>query len=232
MDSLPPYTVHWHPAGETTPVSRDVYTDSYPVRLIDGSVLELPIRPLPGGRQAIALLMSNQTPFTVEDAMAPMLASVARDFDAQGVVAVPTMGLDYGRVIARALGHADMVALGLSRKFWYDDRLSEPVSSSTSPTHQKSLYLDPALVPRVAGRRVVLVDDVINTGTSARSAIRLLQRAGARVQGIVVVLTEGYAWREALEAVGPEWAGRVRGVGHIPLFEACAGGWRVVPGTD
>ena len=42
--------------------------------------------------------------------------------------------------------------------------------SSTSPTQRKSLYLDPALHSRVAGKRVGLVDDVINTGASAVAA--------------------------------------------------------------
>jgi adenine/guanine phosphoribosyltransferase-like PRPP-binding protein len=202
------------------------------VKLVDGSVLELPLRALPGGQQAIALLMSNQTPFAVEAALAPLLTGLVQRLAPEAIAAVPTMGLDYARLVGRALGHADYVALGLSRKFWYDDALSERVSSSTSPEHAKSIYLDPALVSRVAGRRVVLVDDVINTGASAVAAIRLLQRAGAQVEGLLVVLTEGRAWRVARSALGTDWPDRVQGVGHIPLFSQAAGGrWAPDPAT-
>jgi adenine/guanine phosphoribosyltransferase-like PRPP-binding protein len=63
---------------------------------------------------------------------------------------------------------------------------------------------------------VVLVDDVINTGASALAAIRLLQKAGAHVAGLVVALTEGQAWREALAVLGEGWPDKVHAIGHIP----------------
>ncbi|CAN5418207.1 phosphoribosyltransferase [soil metagenome] len=219
MNLLPPYAVRWYPPGSHLPEVQASYKTTYPVPLIDGSVLELPLRPLPGGKQAIALLMSNQTPFAVEGALVPLMTRLAQSFGPEAIAAVPTMGLDYARLVARGLGHQHYVALGLSRKFWYDDELSERVVSSTSPEHAKSIYLDPALLSRVAGQRVVLIDDVINTGVSAVAAVRLLMRAGAEVVGMVVTLSEGHAWREALSVFGPDWADRVKAVGHIPLFD-------------
>ena len=206
-------------------------TSHYPVALFDGSTLELPLRTLPSGDGAIALLMSNQTPFEVEDALAPLIAQVASTFSPDCVAAVPTMGLDYARLTARKLGLPHYVAMGLSRKFWYDDGLSERMNSSTSPDHFKKLYLDPALLKRLEGTRVVLVDDVINTGTSAVAAIRLLERAGANVVGLAVALTEGHAWRDALAELGPQWPHKVRAAGHIPVFTKADGGWAPVPGT-
>lgn len=227
MTTLPPYAVHWQPAGAAT-TAAEAYDDRYPVPLVDGSTLTLPLRALPGGEKAIALLMSNQTSFEVEAALAPLLTELARGYGAEAVAAMPTMGLDYARLVARGLGHAQYAALGLSRKFWYDEALSEPLSSSTSPDQRKRVYLDPALVERVAGRRVLLVDDVINTGTSAAAALRLLQRAGAQVVGLVVTLTEGHAWREVLAGFGTDWPKRVKAAGHIPLFDRRADG-RWVP---
>ena len=168
--------------------------------------------------------MSNQTPFAVEAALAPQLVGLAKELDPEVVVAVPTMGLDYARLVAQGLGHAHYVALGLSRKFWYNEDLAESMSSSTSPTQKKSIYLDPALLSRVSGKRVVLVDDVINTGASAVAAIRLLKRAGAIVTGLVVVLTEGHAWRDALSEVDPNLPKKVLAAGHIPLFDLGADG--------
>ncbi|MDB5896098.1 MAG: hypothetical protein JWQ88_3629 [Rhodoferax sp.] len=226
---LPPYEVRLHPAS-APPASANAATfeSHYPVQLPDGSYLELPLRPLPGGAQAIALLMSNQTPFAVEDALGSALTQLAGRYQPEAIVGVPTMGLDYARIAARGLGFPHYTPMGLSRKFWYDEALSQRVSSSTSPDQVKSVYLDPALLTRVAGKRVVVVDDVINTGATAAAVLPLLLRAGAKVEAIVTALTEGYAWRETL---GADWAGRVVGLGHIPIFEGTANGWRPIAAT-
>jgi len=201
------------------------YAEVYPVTLQNGALLHLPIQPLPGGDQAIALLMSNQTPFTVEAQLGTLLSRLARSFAAEAVVGIPTLGLDYARLVARELGLADYVALGNSRKFWYLDELSVPVHSVTSPGANKRLYLDPMLVERVAGKRTLIVDDVINTGGSAAAAIELLSKTAADLVGLCVVLIEGEAWREPLRAFGPDWPDKVQGLGRIPLFSRTSAGW-------
>jgi adenine/guanine phosphoribosyltransferase-like PRPP-binding protein len=226
--SIEPYHVTWHEASSGAP-SASTHAGAAPthaVRLRDGSHLELPIRPLPGGERAIALLMSNQTSFDVEQRLAERLIGMVRPLDAGMIVGVPTMGLDYARAVARGIGLPHYVALGLSHKFWYDRAWSEPVVSSTSPGQAKSVFLDPALLARVRGRRVVIVDDVINTGATAVAALRLLSRAGADVVALAAVLTEGDAWRAALAAVNPGHTPQVHALGHIPMFERSAHGWQ------
>lgn len=215
------------------------YQDTYPVLLCDGSWLELPLQPLPDHRMAIALLMSNQTPFVVESHLVPLLADLARKFEPDVIVGIPTLGLDYARRVAQQLGFSDYVALGNSRKFWYSDRLSVPVVSVTSPGANKSLYLDPALVDRVAGKRALIVDDVINTGGTAIASLQLLTLAEANVVGLVVVLTEGHAWKTALDQQIPNGSAQVKRLGHIPLFQpadlvgnwSSDRGWVPVPNT-
>lgn len=227
MSALSNYEARFFPAGQAVAPSADRHA----ARLKDGSHLELPLRALPSGDKAIALLMTNQCDFAVEDAMAPLMVQAAHSLTPDVIAAVPTMGLDYGRLVARGLGHAHYVALGHSRKFWYDEALSETTTSSTS-TKGKQVFLDPALVERVNGKRVVLVDDVINTGVSAVSAIRLLQRAGAEVVGMVAVLSEGHAWRAVVNTLGPHWEQRIHALGHIPMFERDPqGAWVAIPGT-
>ena len=174
--------------------------------------------------------MTNQCDFAVEDALAPLMVQAAQEFAPDVIAAVPTMGLDYGRLVERGLGHPHYVALGHSRKFWYDEALSESTTSSTS-TKGKQVYLDPALVERIKGKRVVLVDDVINTGVSAVSAIRLLQRAGANVVGMVNVLSEGHAWRAVVNELEAGWEQRIKTVGHIPMFEADGQSWKPMADT-
>lgn len=141
--------------------------------------------------------------------IAEMMAPTAPDI----VVSTATMGIPVAIEVTRAIGLDDYLILQKTNKLHLRDALSEPVDSITSEPGQAFL-LDRARVPAVAGRRVLLVDDVISTGASAVAALRLLERAGADVVGVAAVLTEGDGWREAL---GPR-ASAVRALGDIPLF--------------
>jgi hypothetical protein len=119
----------------------------YPVRLPDGRVLVLPLRRLPEGRQAVASLIANQASFAVVAALSDHMTKLAREAGADLIVGMPTLGLTFAPLVAERLGHARYVPLGYSRKFWYDDALSEPIFSITSPSGEKRLYLDPNVVP-------------------------------------------------------------------------------------
>lgn len=176
-----------------------IYHGSYPAILPDGRQLLLPIRVLPGdGSRAVASLIVNQASFAVEDALADAMADQWRDREPDVVVGVPTLGLPLANAVARRLGHSRMVALGTSRKFWYKDELSEPISSITSPDKGKSIYLDPRMVPLLIGRKVLLVDDVVSTGTSLAAVLKLLSKAGIAPIGISVAMEQGARWREIL----------------------------------
>jgi adenine/guanine phosphoribosyltransferase-like PRPP-binding protein len=201
------------------------YRDTYCTPLADGTQVELLIEPLPGTDEAIVLLMSNQTPFVVEEKLATLLTNAVLDLRPEVIVAVPTMGLDYARLVASNLGHPHYVALGNSRKFWYSDELSIPVQSVTSPGVTKKLYLDPALLDRVAGKRTLIVDDVIATGGTASAALKLMLKAGANVVGLGFVFSEEDPWKSVLAEIGPEWPDKVRVVGAIPRLVKSEGGW-------
>ena len=176
-----------------------VYRGFYPATLPDGRQLLLPIRDLPDGSgRAVASLIANQAAFAVVDALTDVMADHWRDSRPDVVVGVPTLGLPLAEGVARRLGHGRMVPLGYSRKFWYDDALSEPISSITSPDRTKTIYLDPRMLPVLAGRRILLVDDVVSTGTSIASVLRLLEKAGLRPMGIAVAMEQGARWRAVL----------------------------------
>jgi orotate phosphoribosyltransferase len=51
--------------------------------------------------------------------------------------------------------------------------------------------LPAALAPRVAGRRVAVVDDVINAGSATRATVRALREAGAEVVALAAMLALG-----------------------------------------
>ena len=57
--------------------------------------------------------------------------------------------------------------------------------------------------PDVAGRAVLVVDDVSTTGSSPLAAVEALQEAGAEVLGVAVIVDRG--GRAAVEAAGLEY---------------------------
>jgi len=64
-------------------------------------------------------------------------------------------------------------------------------SSSITTAGPQSLVLDPIDWPLVEGQRVLLADDVIDTGGTVRAATSLLARAGAQVTVTATVLLKG-----------------------------------------
>jgi adenine/guanine phosphoribosyltransferase-like PRPP-binding protein len=172
------------------------YVDAYPATLPDGRLLLLPIRPLPGGQSALCSLIINQASFAVLDALAENLAAQIMDHAPDVVVGLPTLGLTLAAAVAMRLGHSRYVPLGTSRKFWYELRLSVPMSSVTTPD-EKRLYLDPRMLPLLAGKRVALVDDVISTGRSIVAGLELLAIAGIEPVAIGAAMPQSERWREA-----------------------------------
>lgn len=193
-----------YPAGTHADGPEAGYEDSFPATLPDGCQILLPVRILPGdGNEAVCSLIVNQASFEVEDALTASMVALARPFAPEAVIGVPTLGLPLANGVARRLGHRRMVALGTSRKFWYRDELSEPLSSITSPAHGKTIFLDPRMLPVLDGKRVVLVDDVVSSGASASAVLRLLAKAGIRPVAMVVAMLQGERWREPVEGSLP-----------------------------
>jgi adenine/guanine phosphoribosyltransferase-like PRPP-binding protein len=215
QDLYPPRTFEEAPAGG--------FRDLYPARLADGRQIALPVRVLPGaGDSAVASLIINQASFAVEDALADAMAALAVAHAPDIVIGVPTLGLPLANAVARRLGHLRMVALGTSRKFWYADDLSEPLTSITSPASSKRLYLDPRMAPLLDGRRVVVVDDVVSSGASMATVLRLLDRAGVAPQAAVFAMVQGDAWKGALSGLFP--LERIHGAIASPRLRRTADG--------
>ena len=199
-------------------------TGSYPAAMPDGRALMLPMRDL--GDFAVAGLIANQMSFAVLDQVADWLAAAARALRPDIVVGLPTLGHTVGAALARALGHAHWVAPSTTRKRWYDDALSAPLSSITSPAGGantgRRMWLDPRMLPRLAGRRVLLCDDVISTGSSAQAGLALLRAADIQPVGLAVAMIQGGRWRA-------QWPGEVPVVSAFatPLFTRGEHGWVV-----
>ena len=226
-----PTTAYWQDLTAEIPArfsAAPPYRFGYPVRLPCGRTLVLPLRRLPGGDRAVASLIANQASHLVVAALAEHMATQARALDAQIVVGLPTLGLAFAAQVSEQLGQPRHVPLGYSRKFWYDDALSEPVTSITSPEAGKRLRLDPNLLPLIEGRRVALVDDAISSGATAVAAVRLLRKVGADIAGMIVAMKQTNRWEAPVTALSAPLA--VRAVYGCPLFLRGDAGW--IPLTE
>ncbi len=215
----------WQQIDPPGPDPRGPFHDAYSVAL-PGGRLRLPIRVLPDGRHALASLIVNQASFAVQEALAAAVADRLSAFSVEVVVGLPTLGLTLAAAVARHLGHDRYVPLGTSRKFWYRDEWSVDLSSITTPD-SKRLFIDPRLMPLIAGRRVALVDDVISSGTSIAAGLRLMALCGIEPVVIGAAMLQSQRWRQRLDQ---EWLERVVGVLETPLLEpAEGGGWQRPP---
>ena len=205
------------------------YAKSYPARLPDGRYLLLPLRGMPTADgsapdRCVASLIANQASLDVVEQLALHMAEAAKAHAFDVVVGLPTLGLAFAPLVAQRLGHSRYVPLGYSRKYWYREELSEPVSSITTPGKGKLLYIDPNQLSLLQGQRVLVVDDAISSGTTMVSGLALLQRCGAEVSAIAVAMRQGTQWQSKLLRVD---GSRIPVVGAFdcPRMERRADGW-------
>lgn len=122
------------------------------------------------------------------------LADVARHADL--VAGIDARGFLLGAAVATALGTGVLAV----RK---GGKLPPPVHSETYALEYGTATLEiPADGLDLAGRDVVVIDDVLATGGTAAAAIKLLQRSGANVTAATFVLElPGLNGRAALQSV-------------------------------
>jgi len=198
-----------------TPVSGPPYVDRYSVEIAHRGFLVLPIRPLPDPATAVASFIANQASFEVVETLTARMVGLAKAFAPDIIVGLPTLGLAFAPGVAQGLGHRNFVPLGYSRKFWYRDDHSVAISSITTPGAGKRLFIDPLILPRLDGKRVVVIDDVASTGTSLRAVTALLSGLGVAVSGYVVAMKQGRGAEDL----------PVASVFSSPRFECRDGGW-------
>jgi adenine/guanine phosphoribosyltransferase-like PRPP-binding protein len=202
------------------------FSTFFPARFDDGRQVRLPIRPLADGTHALASLIINQASFDVQDELATDLARKLAAHRPEVIVGLPTLGLTLASAAARMLGFTRYVPLGTSRKFWYDEALSVPLSSITTPEQQKRLYVDPRMMPLIRGKRVALVDDVISSGTSIVSGLTLMGALEIEPVVIGAAMLQSDRWEAKLDAMGPQWSARVVSCFRTPLLaKAGEGMW-------
>jgi len=170
---------------------------------INGLTRALPIfQVAPGVKIAIFNMLGDTAVIeSAADQLAAQLPATVQTLLAPEVKAVPLIhalsvrtGLPY--VIARKV-----------RKPYMADCLEAQVVSITTGAPQ-TLFIDGKDLHLVQNRNIVLVDDVISTGSTLKGLRLLMERANATIVGEMAVFTEGDP---------ADWP-HVIALGHLPIF--------------
>ncbi|WP_428929488.1 phosphoribosyltransferase family protein [Marinibacterium sp. SX1] len=193
---------------------------------VEGFALDLPIVPI-NPEFAISLMMVIDLGVKFGEHVGQALARKIAPLKPDVIVGPATLGIPVAIEVTRALGLDNYVVLQKSPKLHLADALVQTLTSITSKGEQRIL-LDRASIPLIAGKRVVVVDDVVASGSSLKGALDLVRQAGGDVVGSGVILTEAQDWRAALGADGETLVS----LAHIPQFRPDADGrWVPIPGT-
>jgi adenine/guanine phosphoribosyltransferase-like PRPP-binding protein len=180
---------------------------------IAGQPVDLPIVAI-NDTLAISLLMVIDMGVRFGERIGRALAQRLAGKSPDIVIGTATLGIPVAIEVSRYLGLDQYVIVQKSPKIHLGNALVEQVKSVTSSVPQR-LLLDRRAIPLLAGKRVVVVDDVVATGSSLAATLKLARQAGAEIVGIGVILTEAHDWRNVLGAD----ADLVVGLGHIPQFK-------------
>jgi adenine phosphoribosyltransferase len=172
--------------------------------VIDGVVRDLPLFEVaPGLRIAVFNLLGDTE---VVEAAARALAKRLGTVDHDVLVTAETKSVPLVYELARQM-EKPWVVLRKTYKPYMGETLTARTDSITT-AHSQTLHLDEKDLPLVAGRRAVLVDDVISTGSTLDGMRSIVASAGGEVVAEAAVFTEGDE---------PETEGIVS-LGHLPLF--------------
>ena len=141
-------------------------------------------------------------------AMAAELAKAISGWDVDAVCAPLVEGAFVGL----------FVALDLNVDFTYSERFRRPWHEGLFPAG----YMIPAaLREKVRGRRVAIVNDVINAGSAVRGTLEDLESCGANVVGISALLVLGTAIQEYSSAKAVPLISTAQAPNHLWTPEEC-----------
>ena len=126
----------------------------------------------------------------ITQASAAKLLDRAPDFDIIFTAEAKSIPLIYE--MAKQAGMNDYIIARKAKKMYMKNIVEVEVASITTAGKQH-LYLGQAEVDKIRGKRVLIVDDVISTGSSLKAMEDLVKKAGGTIAGKMAVLAEGDA---------------------------------------
>ena len=140
------------------------------------------------------------------DACAAELNRLLKDTQYDVILTPETKSIPLAHMLSKLSGKPYIV-LRKEYKPYMGEAISTETLSITTGKPQY-LFLDEKDIDLITGKRVILLDDVISTGSTLQGMHLIIDKAGAITAREVGILTEGdrAEWRDILS------------LGHLPLF--------------
>lgn len=158
----------------------------------------------PGVRIAVFNMLGDTY---VVKAAAAALAEKLKDIRADVLVTAEAKSIPLIYEMSALMG-LPYVVLRKTYKSYMGEAISAETVSITTGAPQ-TLYLDEKDRAFIAGKRVIVVDDVISTGSTLNGMEKLVLKANGQVAQIAAVFTEG----------DDDWS-RVVALGNLPVFRS------------
>lgn len=156
----------------------------------------------PGVRIAIFNMLGDT--FVVK-ASAAALAEQLKDVPADVLVTAEAKSIPLIYEMSALMG-LPYVVLRKTYKTYMGEAISAVTHSITTGNSQ-TLYLDEKDQALVDGKKVILVDDVVSTGSTLQAMMQVVDKAGGELSQVAAIFTEGDA----------DWS-HVIALGNLPVF--------------
>ena len=140
------------------------------------------------------------------DACAAELNRLLKDTQYDVILAPETKSIPLAHMLSKLSGKPYIVLRKEYKPYMGEAFSTETLSITTGKPQY--LFLDEKDIDLITGKRVILLDDVISTGSTLQGMHLIIDKAGAITAREVGILTEGdrAEWRDILS------------LGHLPLF--------------
>jgi len=157
----------------------------------------------PGLRIALLNILGDTE---LVEACARALAKKLKDIDYDVLVTAEAKSIPLAHALSVATKKPYVILRKAYKPYMGAALIAETLSITTG--QPQTLILDEKDHELVKGRNVVLMDDVISTGSTSQGMRLIMEKAGAKVVAEAAILTEGERakWQHILS------------LGHLPLF--------------
>ena len=176
---------------------------TYPIE-IAGVYRQLPLFEVQPGLRIAVLNILGDTELV--QACADALTEKLEDIDYDVLVTAEDKSIPLAHVLSVETNKPYVVLRKVYRPYMGNTLQAQTISITTG--QPQLLFLDEKDRELLAGKRVVLLDDVISTGSTLQGMRQIAQKAGAEVVAEAAILTEGEKER---------WE-NVLSLGHLPIF--------------
>jgi adenine phosphoribosyltransferase len=157
----------------------------------------------PGLRIAILNILGDTE---LVEACATDLAKKLADVEYDVLVTAEAKSIPLAHALSVATGKPYVILRKSYKPYMGDALQSETLSITTG--QPQTLYLDEKDWNLINKNRVIIIDDVISTGSTLQGMRMILEKAGAKVVAEAAILTEGER---------AKWADIIA-LGHLPVF--------------